>query len=98
LQAGDEIIHFYNLSQNRNLILGTCNATTNANRQVIAVNHGARTASTSVGPGTHAISLTTSNTARFPGLNSWGPASSGDYNVKTFVCMPVAGTWYWTWR
>jgi hypothetical protein len=98
IQAGDEVVHFYNMSAARNLVLGTCNATTNAYRQVVAVNHGARTASTSVGPDTHQVSLTTGNTARFPGLNAWGPASSGDYNVKTFVCMPVSGTWYWTWR
>jgi len=91
-------VHFYNLSANRSLTLGTCDVNTNAYRQIVAVNHGGRTASTSSTPGTFSISLTTGNTARFPGLNSWGPSSSGDYNVKTFVCMPVNGTWYWTWR
>lgn len=96
--AGVEVVHFYNLNANRSLTLGTCDANTNAFRQIVAVNHGGRTASTSSTPGTFTISLTTGNTARFPGINSWGPNSSGDYNVKTFVCMPVNGTWYWTWR
>lgn len=96
--AGVEIVHFYGLTANRNLVLGTCDASTNANRQIISVNHGGRDATTSAAPGTFTISLTTGNTARFPGLNSWGPSTSGDYNVKTFVCMPVNGTWFWTWR
>ena len=96
--AGVEVVHFYNLTANRSLTLGTCNATTNALRQIVAVNHGGRNASTSSSPGTFSISLTSGNTARFPGINSWGPSSSGDYNVKTFVCMQVNSTWYWTWR
>ncbi|MCF8276085.1 MAG: hypothetical protein K9J17_05055 [Flavobacteriales bacterium] len=96
--AGVEVVHFHSLTANRSLTLGTCDATTNALRQIVAVNHGGRTASTSSTPGTFTISLTTGNTARFPGINSWGPSSSGDYNVKTFVCMPVNSIWYWTWR
>ena len=96
--AGVEVVHFYNLTSNRSLTLGTCNATTNALRQIVAVNHGGRNASTSSSPGSFSISLTSGNTARFPGINSWGPSSSGDYNVKTFVCMQVNSTWYWTWR
>jgi hypothetical protein len=32
-------------------------------------------------------------------LNSWGSSSSGDNNVKIFVCMNVPGVgWRWTWR
>lgn len=96
--AGVEVVHFYNMNANRNLILGTCDANNNPLRQVVAVNHGGRNASTSSVPGTFSVSLTTGNTARFPGINAWGPNSSGDYNVKTFVCMQVNGTWYWTWR
>jgi hypothetical protein len=96
--AGVEVVHFYNLNADRNLILGTCDANNNSLREIVAVNHGGRNASTSSAAGTFQISLTTGNTARFPGINLWGPASSGDYNVKTFVCMQVNGTWYWTWR
>lgn len=96
--AGVEVVHFYNLSANRSLTLGTCSSSTNTNRQIVAVNHGSRTASTSTAVGSYTISLTSGNTNRFPGLNSWGPSSSGDYNVKTFVCMSVGGTYYWTWR
>lgn len=96
--AGVEVVHFYNLSANRSLTLGTCSSTVNTNRQIVAVNHGSRTASTSSSYGSYTISLTSGNTARFPGINSWGPSSAGDYNVKTFVCMSVGGTYYWTWR
>jgi hypothetical protein len=97
VQPGEEVVHFYNMSANRNLILGTCDINTNAYRQIVAVNHGGGNTSTGTPPAFN-VSLTSGNTARFPGLNFWGSNSSGDYNVKTFVCMPVGGTWYWTWR
>lgn len=96
--AGEEVVHFYNMSANRNVILGTCNASTNVNRQIVVVNHGSRNASTTAGTA-RTIRLTTGNTDRFPGLNSWGSSSSGDNNVKIFVCMNVPGVgWRWTWR
>jgi|GEM_PF-6596047 len=96
--AGVEIVHFWDMSQNRNLILGTCSAGTNNGRQIIAVNHGGRDETTSAFTD-YNISLTTGNTNRFPGLNTYGSAASGGYNVKTFVCMNVPTVGYrWTWR
>lgn len=97
--AGVEIVHFWGLNANRNLILGGCSAGVNNGRQIIAVNHGGRNATTTSG-GDFNISLTSaSNGLRFPGLNTWNSAASGGYNVKTFVCMEVPGVGYrWTWR
>lgn len=96
--AGEEVVHFYNMGGTRSIVLGTCNASTNVNRQIVVVNHGSRGSSTTEGTARN-ISLTSGNTDRFPGLNSWGSSSSGSYNVKTFVCMNVPGVgWRWTWR